>query len=113
MSYYDWNIADDFIKKHILNNQRETPNVRYLVVQVTEYFEDYDPLRSGSISKTQFQRGLGLLGLSKLGQHDLTQAQFKLLSDLYQNPKKEDQVLWTQFTHDVETGILHCSVKEG
>ena len=74
--------------------------------QVQEFFEDYDPLRSGSISKSQFRRGVGLLGLSKLGQHDLTEGQYKLLCDVYQNPQKEDQVLWTKFLWDIETGTI-------
>ncbi|XP_060063466.1 uncharacterized protein LOC132543930 [Ylistrum balloti] len=72
-------------------------------LRVIEYFQDYDPLRSGSISKSQFRRGLSVLGLSKLGQHDLLDPQFQVLIDYYQNPDKEDQVLWTKFTYDVET----------
>lgn len=81
--------------------------IRHIVLtnrlRVQEFFEDYDPLRSGSISKAQFRRGVGLLGLSKLGQHDLTEGQYKLLCDVYQNPQKEDQVLWTRFLWDIET----------
>lgn len=69
-----------------------------------EYFQDYDPLRSGSISKAQFRRGLAQLGMSKLGTHDLTDGHFKILIDAYQNPAKEDQVLWTRFLQDIETG---------
>lgn len=71
---------------------------------MAEFFEDYDPLRSGSISQSQFRRGLGLLGLSKLGQHDITEGQYQLLCDFYRNPQKEDQCLWTRFLWDIETG---------
>ena len=78
----------------------------FLPYKVAEFFEDYDPLRSGSISKAQFRRGLGLLGLSKLGSHDLQEGQFQVLIDAYTNPAKEDQALWTQFLWDVETGII-------
>ena len=74
------------------------------IFKVLEFFEDYDPLRSGSISKEQFRRGLGLLGLSKLGAHDLTDGHFKILINAYENPTKQDQVLWTKFLNDVETG---------
>lgn len=81
--------------------------IRHIVLvnrlRVSEFFEDYDPLRSGSISKTQFRRGLGLLGLSKLGSHDMQEGQFQVLIDAYQNPAKEDQVLWTKFLWDIET----------
>ncbi|CAH1794695.1 unnamed protein product [Owenia fusiformis] len=72
-------------------------------LRVNEYFQDYDPLRNGSISKQQFRRGLGLLGLSKLGQHDLDSKQFQALQDYYQNPVKADQVLWTKFLWDIES----------
>ena len=81
--------------------------IRHIVLtnrlRVLEFFEDYDPLRSGSISKEQFRRGLGLLGLSKLGAHDLTDGHFKILINAYENPTKQDQVLWTKFLNDVET----------
>ncbi|XP_053393487.1 uncharacterized protein LOC123564874 [Mercenaria mercenaria] len=81
--------------------------IRHIVLtnrlRVGEFFEDYDPLRSGSISKSQFRRGLGLLGMSKLGSHDMTEGQYKLLCDVYTNPQKEDQALWTRFLWDVET----------
>ncbi|CAG2250812.1 unnamed protein product [Mytilus edulis] len=81
--------------------------IRHIVLtnrlRVNEFFQDYDPLRSGSISKAQFRRGLGLLGLSKLGIHDLTDGHYNVLIDAYQSPDKEDQVLWTRFLHDVET----------
>ncbi|WAQ95233.1 hypothetical protein MAR_027923, partial [Mya arenaria] len=40
----------------------------------------YDDL-IGSISKSQFRRGMSLLGFSKLGQHNLSEGQFQLLSD--------------------------------
>ncbi|KAL5019414.1 hypothetical protein ScPMuIL_005136 [Solemya velum] len=81
--------------------------IRHIVLtnrlRVIEYFQDYDPLRSGSISKTQFRRGLGMLGLSKLGQHDMSEGQFQLLAFMYQNPAKQDHVLWVKFTEDVES----------
>lgn len=81
--------------------------IRHIVLtnrlRVAEFFEDFDPLRSGSISKSQFRRGLSLLGLSKLGQHDITEGQYKLLCDMYTNPQKEDQALWTKFLWDIET----------
>lgn len=72
-----------------------------------EFFQDFDPLRSGSISKTQFQRGLSVLGLCALGQHKLTDAQLKQLMSHYQNPCAEDKILWTKFMDDVESGESH------
>jgi len=73
---------------------------------VDEYFKDYDQLRTGAVSKAQFRRCLAQLGLSKLGKHDLTEAQFQMLMNHYQNPKKDDQILWNKFMYDVETGVI-------
>jgi hypothetical protein len=81
--------------RHIVLTQR---------LRVNEFFEDYDPLRCGSISKGQFRRGLGMLGLSKLGLHDINDGQFKLLCDMYQDAQKRDQVQWTKFFWDVQSG---------
>jgi len=39
-----------------------------------------------------------------LGAHDLTDGHFKILINAYENPTKRDQVLWTKFLNDVETG---------
>lgn len=90
--------------------------IRHIVLtnrlRVAEFFEDYDPLRSGSISKSQFRRGLGLLGMSKLGQHDMTEGQYKLLCDVYTNPKKPDQALWTQFLWDIETVFTQTNLEK-
>lgn len=72
-------------------------------LRVTEYFEDYDPLRSGSISKNQFRRCLSQLGLSTLGHHDLNDPQFAVLCQYYENPRKTDQVIWKRFLDDVES----------
>lgn len=91
-------------------NKKEIGTIHSSTLQVAEYFEDYDPLRSGSISKSQFRRGMSLLGFSKLGQHDFSEGHYKLLCDVYQNPQKQDQVLWTKFLWDIETGM--CNVEQ-
>lgn len=67
-------------------------------VRVIEFFEDFDPLRSGSISKDIFQRGLNSMGIS-----NITRAQLKALTDYYQDPKKSDCVIWTKFLVDIES----------
>ncbi|ELU01670.1 hypothetical protein CAPTEDRAFT_182794 [Capitella teleta] len=81
------------IRHHVLTNR----------LRVIEFFQDYDTLRSGSISKPQFQRGLSVLGLSALGQHRLTDAQLRVLCSYYQSPVAEDKVLWTKFMQDIES----------
>ena len=69
------------------------------ILQAEEYFQDFDPLRSGSISKSHFRRGL-----SSLGQHQLTDAQFEVLARCYADPKRPGNVLWTRFHTDIEQG---------
>jgi Ca2+-binding EF-hand superfamily protein len=69
-----------------------------------DFFQDFDTLRTGSISKGRFRRCLATLGLSKLGQHDLNDSQFAMLCQQYQDPKKDDQVLYAKFVKDIESG---------
>lgn len=77
-------------------------------VQVIEFFQDYDLLKSGSITVGQFRRGLALMGLSKIGHHDLNDNQFAMLVEHYCNPQNPDQILWTKFHDDVESGMFFC-----
>lgn len=72
-----------------------------------EFFQDFDPLRSGYISKTQFKRALATMGLSKLGSQDLTEAQYQMLAKYYESSSSPDKVCWKQFHDDIENGRLH------
>ena len=74
------------------------------IFQVIEYFQDFDPLRSGVITKKQFRRGLSSLGFSTLGEHNLSEAQFETLYQHYKSSRLPENVLWTQFMWDVESG---------
>lgn len=67
-------------------------------IRVIEFFQDFDPLRSGSISKAIFQRGLNSMGITSIRADQL-----KALCDLYEDPKKSDCVLWTNFLVDIES----------
>ena len=82
------------IRHHVLVNR----------LRVGECFQDFDQLRSGFITKSQFKRGLSYLGLSALGQFQLTEAHFWVLCNHYEHSSMKDQVLWTRFMADVETG---------
>lgn len=105
--------TDDKSSQELVSTQEDVnldvlmTRIRGLVLKnryrVSEYFYDFDPLNSGSISTTQFRRGLASMGLSKLGKHDLTQAQFDKLSQYYINKVKPDQVLWKDFLKDIES----------
>ena len=67
--------------------------------QVEEYFQDFDPLRHGSISRSQFRRCLSLMG-----QPNLTDEQFEVLVQYYRDPKLPGNVMWTRFLTDTESG---------
>lgn len=67
--------------------------------QVEEYFQDFDPLRHGSISRSQFRRCLSLMG-----QSNLTDEQFEVLAQYYRDPKLPGNVMWTRFLTDAESG---------
>lgn len=69
-----------------------------------EFFEDFDPLRSGTISQSQFIRVLASLGLTGLDGVPLTEAQMLALCETYRHPERRDLVMWKQFEHDVESG---------
>ena len=67
--------------------------------KVEEYFQDFDPLRHGSISRSQFRRCLSLMG-----QSNLTDEQFEVLVQYYRDPKLSGNVMWTRFLTDTESG---------
>ena len=70
-----------------------------------EFFQDFDPLRHGSISVSQFRQCL-----NSLGQTTLTEAQFQVLAQQYADLKRPGNVMWTKFLTDVEIG-KKCSIK--
>jgi len=72
-------------------------------IRVKQYFTDFDPLRSGAVSRAQFERGLGYMGLDSLGQHHLTKAQLQTLCHVYEAPNDPDKIAWTRFVADLES----------
>ncbi|EDO33216.1 predicted protein [Nematostella vectensis] len=79
--------------------QRIRHHVLVKRLRVEEFFQDFDPLRHGSISVSQFRQCL-----NSMGQTDLTHAQFQVLAQQYADPKRPGNVMWTQFLTDVEIG---------
>ena len=67
-------------------------------LRVTEYFEDFDQLRSGSVSRAIFTRCLDVMGVTWL---DIPRVH--ALMNVYVDPKKPDCVLWKNFMMDVES----------
>ncbi len=70
-----------------------------------EFFEDFDPLRLGTVSQARFIRVLTSLGLTGLDEVALTEAQMHALCNHYRHPEQNDLVLWKQFEQDVESGL--------
>ncbi|CAF1479095.1 unnamed protein product, partial [Didymodactylos carnosus] len=70
---------------------------------VKEFFEDFDPLRLGTISEPRFIRVLTSLGLTGLDGVPLTVPQMQALCDHYRHPEQRDLVLWKQFEQDIES----------
>ncbi|GAB1608230.1 Hypothetical predicted protein [Argonauta hians] len=81
-------------------------------LHVGQNFEDYDPLRTGSITKAQFRRGLSSLGFSMIGFHDITEAQFDLLCNNYQDPNEQNKVLWLNFDRDINIVFTTSSLEK-
>lgn len=66
-------------------------------IRVEEFFQDFDPLRHGSISVSRFR-----MGLSAMGQDHLSEAQILAIINRYADPKTQFHVLWTKFLTDIE-----------
>eukprot|EP00730_Choanoeca_flexa_P001347 TRINITY_DN10595_c0_g1_i1.p1 TRINITY_DN10595_c0_g1~~TRINITY_DN10595_c0_g1_i1.p1 ORF type:complete len:844 (+),score=153.32 TRINITY_DN10595_c0_g1_i1:1-2532(+) len=64
--------------------------------RVDEYFHDFDKLRTGHVSKAQFARCIGQLGL------DISRPELDTLADIYQG-SYPDQVAYRQFVIDVNS----------
>jgi len=68
--------------------------------RVCEHFKDFDNLKSGSITKSLFKRGISSLQVYK--QHTLTQNEIEALCIYYRDPKVVGNVKWSKFEEDVE-----------
>ncbi len=82
--------------------------LRHLVlvnrIQLKKFFEDFDVLRTGRVTKTQFERALTLAGITRLALHDLTPAHVNILTSIYASKRDPAMVHWRSFVHDVDTG---------
>ena len=76
----------------------ELPHL-FSATQVCEYFQDFDPLREHSIPRSQFT-----MGLTSMGQRNLTREESKALCDYYTHPQKPLHVQWKRFEKDIEGG---------
>ncbi|KAI8521606.1 hypothetical protein Bbelb_013600 [Branchiostoma belcheri] len=76
-------------------------------IRVAEFFQDFDPLRSGSITKPIFRRGLCLMGFP-----DMPSDQFAALAEHYIDPKQPDKVVWTRFHDEIESAFTQKGLEK-
>ncbi|PAA77603.1 hypothetical protein BOX15_Mlig010687g4 [Macrostomum lignano] len=80
--------------------------------RVKDFFVDYDTLRSGLMTRSQFQRCLSQLGLSKLGWHDLSSRQLDLLCNQYADARDGEKVRWMDFVADVDSVFTRTGLEK-
>jgi len=66
-------------------------------VRISEFFRDFDKLRSGFITEAQFRIGLNM------GRIVLSGVEFKSLTDHFQAPKEGCHIRWRDFSDSVDT----------
>ncbi|KAA3674765.1 uncharacterized protein DEA37_0006198 [Paragonimus westermani] len=81
--------------------------IRHLVlihrIPLKTWFFDFDQLRTGHITRSQFTRCLTAAGFSRLGLHDLTPLQMNTISNAYVSPHDPNMVNWMKFVNDIDS----------
>lgn len=91
-SHVNMDMLIALIRNHVQSNSR----------RIEQSFGDFDQLRSGIISKSRFRRGLSELGLSSIGNVNLSPAQFEALARRYQVSENPDMIKWTAFAAEID-----------
>jgi len=65
-------------------------------IRISEFFRDFDKLRSGSITEAQFRIGLNMSKIVLSGK------EFRSLADRFQSPKEGAHILWREFSDCVD-----------
>lgn len=91
------------IKRHTLDNQ----------VRVAEFFQHFDPLRAGYVTRSQFVRGLDQMGVSGLQRLHLSDGELTGLAVKYQDEHDASRVNWKSFETDIEeVNTVRCLDKK-
>lgn len=72
-------------------------------IRISESFKDFDKLRSYSIRKEDFLRGLTYMGLT------FTEDEQDCLAIAYSDPKKQGNCRWKDFDRDIEKGTRYLT----
>ncbi len=81
-------------------------HVEHRRIRVAEFFRDFDRLRSYSIPRQEFIRGVDNI------ECPLTMAELETLADHYQDNKKKGCCRWKGFEIEVEKGIFSINLKK-
>ncbi|XP_050068923.1 uncharacterized protein LOC126557258 [Anopheles maculipalpis] len=79
------------IQRHIWNSS----------ISMKEFFQQYDQLRCGWLSKTVFIRCLDAIGLSALDRLPLSEREIKQLCERYADPNDPCKIHWTAFVDEM------------
>lgn len=66
--------------------------------------KDFDPLRSGRVTKEQFRRCLDAMGLAGTQRLYLAEPDIEVITVMYTDPNDEQRVIHTAFTDDINHG---------
>ncbi len=80
------------IKKYILDNS----------VRSREFFEKFDKMRRGFVTKSQFVRALEGIGVSGLSRLYIASDDVKKVIDEYEDKTDPDRVNWGKFCDDID-----------
>ncbi|CAD7090435.1 unnamed protein product [Hermetia illucens] len=79
------------IKRHVYENS----------IRVHDFFDGYDQLRTGYVTKNQFFRVLDNIGISALDRLYLTEDEMELVAERYADVNDATRVNWTIFENDI------------
>ena len=65
-------------------------------IRISEFFRDFDRLRSGHITAAQFRIGL------TMAKCPVSQSEFQMLTQVFKAPKEGDHVKWREFSDRVD-----------
>ncbi|XP_055617008.1 uncharacterized protein LOC129762603 [Toxorhynchites rutilus septentrionalis] len=98
-----FHILMDHIQKHVWKNR----------IRIREFFDQYDLLCCGWLSRTQFIRSMDAMGLSGLYKFPMTDCEIKLVCDHYKDPRNANRIQWVCFTDDVDRVFAEKDVAKG
>lgn len=75
------------IQRYIMENR----------IRIHEFFQDFDPLRSGFITKSQFLRGIDAIGISGLDRMYLSEYELENLCEAYQDELDSSRIDYLTF----------------